>query len=194
MYNSTIQPKRGECVDCVDGRQKNLIAGRCQSHYSAYRNLISQQRISKREADKDGLSLEEKELQDLVNDLDAVFSRWLRLSNTDKEDNCECFTCGKKMSYKVMQCGHYIGRSCYFLRFDTRNTRVQCKTCNEFKNGNISEYTKRLEQEHKGITEILMEESRLVYKPSRDELRQMIAEYSSKIDVLKEERKTITNN
>ena len=193
-YNSTIRDKIGICVDCDDGRMKKLVSNRCQTHYSKYRNLISQQRIAQREATKDNVGLEEKELHDLISDLDAIYSRWLRLSSADENGNVVCFTCGNVLSWKKAHCGHYISRKTMFLRWDTRNTKIQDEQCNVYKYGNIAEYTKRLEAENKGITDILIEESALIHKWSREELRQMIAEYSSKIDVLKEERKTITNN
>lgn len=36
-FNSTIQQKTGECMDCQDGQQKPIIAGRCQFHYKLFR-------------------------------------------------------------------------------------------------------------------------------------------------------------
>lgn len=42
MYNSTIKPKRGQCVDCPEGSsEKYLIAGRCDPHYKIHRANIS---------------------------------------------------------------------------------------------------------------------------------------------------------
>lgn len=37
MYNSTIKPKIGQCVDCPPGTQNYLTAGRCKTHYWNYR-------------------------------------------------------------------------------------------------------------------------------------------------------------
>jgi len=47
-----------------------------------------------------------------------------------------------------------------------------------------AEFGKKLEIERSGITEILLEESRIIHKWSRDELLQMIAEYSLKVKAL----------
>lgn len=187
-YNSTIQQKTGLCIDCNDGREKPITAGRCNNHYRTYRNLVSQQRVSQREAARENKTIEEKDLSDLIKDCDILYSRWLRMSSADKDGNCQCYTCGKTVSWKSIDCGHYISRRETFLRFDPRNTKPQCVSCNRMKDGNLSEYSQRLNKENPGITEILQEESNLVYKFTRDELRQMRTELSQKIDCLKLEK------
>jgi len=47
------------------------------------------------------------------------------------------------------------------------------------------EYSNRLEKECKGVTDILRDEARLVHKPTRDEIRAIISEYSPKVKELK---------
>lgn len=130
--------------------------------------------------------LKEEGLQDLIKEADAVFSRWLRLSGADSDGNVSCYTCDVTKHWTLQQNGHYIKRGNLFLRFDPRNCRVQCEGCNVYKNGNYIEYTRRLEAEHSGITEYLMIEGALVYKPTRDEIRGIITEYTLKLKLLKQ--------
>jgi hypothetical protein len=125
-------------------------------------------------------------LPELIDRLDGLVSKYVRWSATHNENmEIECYTCGDWRPRMVMDAGHYITRNCMFLRFDvSRNIRPQCHVCNRSKYGMAAEFGKKLEIERSGITEILLEESRIIHKWSRDELLQMIAEYSLKVKAL----------
>ena len=69
--------------------------------------------------------------QALIQDLDYVFSRIVRLQAADSLGNCECYTCNSLKHWSLQQCGHYVPRGNMALRWDFRNCRVQCKNCNE---------------------------------------------------------------
>jgi hypothetical protein len=129
-----------------------------------------------------------EDLSGLISDADTVFSRYLRMSAADDKGIVKCFTCGCKKHFSLMQCGHYIKRGNLFLRLNERNCRPQCQTCNynQKTDGEKAKFTAGLEKENPGITEILKEESAVVYKPTRSELRAIISEYSAK---LKEQQK-----
>jgi Bacteriophage Lambda NinG protein len=131
-------------------------------------------------------SVNEIDLSDLIDDADAIFSKYIRMSAADEFGNSVCYTCGCYRRWQVQQAGHFISRSCYLLRWDVRNVKVQCKGCNEFRDGNLGAYTSRLESEFPNLPGILMEEARIIYKPSREEIRAIITEYSNKIECLKE--------
>jgi len=176
-YNSTIKIKHKPCSRC--GKVGPIFSkGRCQQCATIENTL------AKMEDDSERL-IKEEGLQDLIKQADEVFSRWLRLSGSDKEGNVSCFTCGVTKHWTFQQNGHYIKRGNLFLRFDPRNCRVQCEGCNVYKDGNYSEYTQRLEAERPGITEYLLEESRIAYKPTRDEIKGIIKEYRLKLKLLK---------
>lgn len=81
----------------------------------------------------------------LIKEVDALHSRLVR-NIYAKNGQCECFTCGKLKPISEMQCGHYISRSCMWLRFDMRNTFCQCVSCNIFKNGNYVVFTEKIIQ------------------------------------------------
>jgi hypothetical protein len=133
--------------------------------------------------------IEEEDLSGLIQDGDAVFSQFIRLKYADKEGKVQCYTCPTKKHYTLMQNGHYVNRANLYLRFDERNCRPQCQGCNEFESGNMAVYTANLEKECKGITDILRSEATLVHKPTRDEIRQVIAEYSPLVTRLKAQLK-----
>jgi hypothetical protein len=169
-YNSTIKVKQKICKSC--GRLSYIFSkGRCE-------DCSRIEDFNKREEKE---TLKEEDLRGLIEDADALFSRWIRLKYSDKNGMAICYTCGVKKRFQEMQCGHYISRKSYLLRWDERDCRVQCEYCNCHKHGNLAEFGRRLELENPGITEILLEESRIVYKPTREELRAIIAEFTEKL-------------
>lgn len=94
-----------------------------------------------------------KGVSKLMKELDAVFSRYVRLKNADSEGIVSCYTCGHRNHYKKMQNGHYISRFYKKYRFDERNCRVQCSMCNMWKSGDIPTFRIRLVQEL-GLAEV----------------------------------------
>lgn len=172
-HNSTIRLKEKTCLGC--GRLKLIFSkGKC----------VDCARISRIFERDEKETIEQEDLSGLIEDADAVYSTHLRLSNS-VDGECKCYTCGKKITVGQAQCGHYIYRKCYYLRWDSRNTRVQCEDCNVYNKGNLSVFARKLEDENEGITEILLEESRIVYKLGREELRIIISDCTEKINQLK---------
>jgi hypothetical protein len=174
-YNSTIKVKKKICKNC--GKSEYIFSrGRCQQ-------------CAKVEDFKPIGKNSDNEFPDLVADIDALVSRYVRFKAADKDEQAPCFTCGTKKHWSELDCGHYIKREVMYLRFDySRNLRPQCVNCNRIKHGNISEYTKRLELEKPGITDILYEESKMVYKYSREELKALVVELNQKLKQLHNER------
>jgi hypothetical protein len=176
MRNSTIRLKKKVCIRC--GKECYWFSHkRCIDCARIEDSLARMEEESERVIEEEGLS-------DLIKMADDAFSKWLRLSNADKDGLVICYTCDLGMRWQDSQCGHYVKRGNLFLRWDTRNTRVQGECCNKYKGGNYPEYTKRLEEEHPGITTILYEEGNLVYKPTREEIRNIYTEYSRKLKLL----------
>jgi hypothetical protein len=175
VYNSTIQLKQKTCISC--GKPCIWFSKqRCQECARIEDTLAK---------DKSSV-IEEEDLRGLIDDADALVSRYVRLKAVDKKTNMiRCFTCGNKQTYGETDCGHYVPRTCMYLRFDLRNLRPQCHTCNRIKYGRVAVFAQNLEKENPGLPEILLEESRVVYKIGRDELRQIISEFTEKIQKLK---------
>lgn len=173
-YNSTISVKLKECIVC--GKPKGWFSRkRCKE-------CATMQDTLERENEK----IEHNEdLSDLIADCDGLFSKIIRLKYSDKNGNCKCYTCPEIKHWTLMQNGHYISRGSMFLRFDERNCKPQCEYCNCHKHGNLKVFAANLEQEQKGITEILLEESHIIYKYTRDELKQLKINLSSQLKRLK---------
>lgn len=177
-HNSTIALKTKKCVvcgkDCVwFSRKRCATCAKIQD---------TQKRMEQATEDM----IQENDLSTIISDLDAIFSQWVRMSAASKDGYLNCFICDSRVHWKEAQNMHYIKRGAsLYLRFDPRNNKAGCKTCNEVKDGNYIEYAKKLELATPGITDILYEEGNLVTKPSKDELKQLISDYSGKVKELK---------
>lgn len=175
-YNSTIKLKKKNCVRC--GEPSFIFSrGRCSQ-------------CAKIEDNQEIPEHSDNELDVLINELDGVFSQYIRLNSAGTNGLVSCYTCGVVKDWREMQCGHFVPRANMFLRFDERNCRPQCNTCNVHKHGNIPAFTRNLNEEKIGITEILYQEAATVYKYSRSELKGMILDYTKKVRFLKEDLTT----
>jgi len=171
MYQgSTIQPKIGECSVC--GKYGPLIAGMCHTDY------WNKNRMKAAAKARNKTMSGEKGLQNLIDDLDAVFSKVVRLKAADDNGYVECYTCGKVDSWKCMDCGHFVPRDNMSTRYCEANCKPQCKICNQANDGNGMAFAEHLDSDRPGLSEMLREQGREVQDYSRDELKGMFANYS----------------
>lgn len=70
------------------------------------------------------------ELQKLEKQADDWFSRMVRLRASDSRGMGKCCSCGKFVDIKYNDCGHFIPRGYYSVRWDSMNAHLQCKGCN----------------------------------------------------------------
>ena len=167
-----------EIIDRLDKKTKRK---------NAVKKVVSKLR---NEAYAEG-NLEDAERQYLINELDFVFSRIVRMSAADKHGYCECYTCENKKHWSLQQCGHFVKRGNTQIRWDFRNARIQCKNCNENLGGNLEVFQQRLNEEHKGLPEQLKEIARDPYKWSREELKQLLIDLRHKLRII--ETKFVNN-
>jgi Bacteriophage Lambda NinG protein len=131
------------------------------------------------------------ERQALMQDLDYTFSRIVRMTEADaKQGLCKCYTCKRVQHWSVMDCGHFISRKCNQLRFSKLNCRVQCKECNQIKNGNLEIFAEHLNIEQRGLVGQLQEMEREPFKYSRDELKQLLIDFRAKLRIVESKFKT----
>ena len=120
----------------------------------------------------------------LIQDLDDAISRYVRIKEADSIGRVNCYTCTSRGHWKEFDCGHYIPRANMSLRWDLRNLRPQCKTCNQLNYGNIESFAKNLNEEQAGLAAQLLDDSREPYKWSRDEMKQLLIDIRAKLKVV----------
>jgi len=67
--------------------------------------------------------------------LDKQFSLYIRYRDVEDNGYGNCCTCGKLITVKSGQCGHFISRKEMATRFDEQNAALQCVKCNIFDQG-----------------------------------------------------------
>ncbi len=171
-YNSTIISKKRKlacgCFDFAFSKNK------CRHHA-----IIdsTNKRIAEYEESEDAESW-----QSLRDDLDYVYSQWVRISASGSDGMCECYTCGKIYRYQNMDCGHFIPRDNNGTRFLPENTKPQCKTCNQYKDGNEEAFAIHLELD--GISVAwLRQVGREVSRPTISELKELLILYRNKLRI-----------
>ena len=109
-------------------------------------------------------------------ELDSWFSKYIRLKYS-KDGNCICYTCGYTANWKKLQNGHLA------TRFDERNCRPQCFTCNMYRNGMIPNFSANLEKElGEGITKELYKKAQEITKDYP--YKEKVAYYKDKVEEL----------
>ena len=130
-------------------------------------------------------TLEQKGFKELIKVLDKVYSEYIRLRTSDSNGYCRCITCGRVYHWKSLDCGHFIGRGNYSVRFNELNTAPQCVECNSYNGGERVKFEKTLINIH-GIeaVEELKRIAKQEERPTNEELRKMIIMYKEKLKIL----------
>lgn len=187
--NLIPRSKFGDCVDCGAKNTNCVKVGKELFCIDCRNNVKRKQQIEKynimnklRQIGNKDEAMAERQM--LIHDLDFVFSRYIRIREANVSGIVSCFTCDKNAHYSKMQLGHYIKRGETLLRWDNRNAKVQCPTCNCSLHGNMDVYTERLNKEYPGLPDQLREESRDVNKFSREELKQLLIDLRFKLKMV----------
>ena len=81
-----------------------------------------------------------------------------------------------------MQNGHFISRRSRILRWDERNCKIQCYSCNVMRYGESYIFGVKLNQEYGyNIADELLIESKKIIKKSDEDLKELIKLYEDKI-------------
>jgi hypothetical protein len=118
--------------------------------------------------------------------LDTIFSKFIRLSNADKNGYCNCFTCGSRAYWTNdgVDAGHFMSRKHYSTRWDERNVKPQCKICNMYRNGEQYKFSQIL---GKDLSEELYQLSKKTVKYSTGELNSMAEHYKKLVKELEKD-------
>lgn len=176
MHNSTLIARKKICVSC-NTEQYIFSKGRCKQCSTVQDTA---KRISAHEQETDTESI-----QNVIEDLDLVFSRYNRLKYADKDGMLYCYTSGRHLHWTVAQNGHYISRANMATRWMEDNCRPQSEHDNCFLHGNLKMFAEKLEIEKPGITEYLYEQSKTISKPTLSELKELLSIYREKLKTVK---------
>lgn len=117
----------------------------------------------------------------LIAKLDKIYSWYLKESRAI-DGTASCITCDRKFNAYDMDCGHYISRRFMSLRYDERNTHLQCVNCNRFQQGNIDVYTIKMVQMYgDNILEELNKIRNSSIKITNIELEEKLSYYMSEL-------------
>jgi len=174
--------KFGDCVECGAKKTNCVKHGKSLYCLGCRDKAKKKKQIEKAESRDDKRSGVESN-DSLREDLDFVFSRYVRIREADTNGIAQCYTCDSKMHWTKLQAGHFIKRSDTGLRWDSRNAKPQCVECNCNKHGNIDEYTKRLDAQFPGISEELKQEGREVNKFTREDLKSILLDLRHKLKI-----------
>lgn len=117
----------------------------------------------------------------LIKKLDVVFSKYIRLSNADKNGFCKCITCGNRFFWSKIQAGHFMSRKHYSTRWNEDNVKPQCVACNVYRAGEQYKYSLYLGNK---LSEELHDKSKQIRKFTSLELEEMYNHYNDKIKAL----------
>lgn len=123
----------------------------------------------------------------LVKELDAIFSRYIRLSNVDYNWLCKCITCGAKVHRKNIQNWHFITRGNYKYRRREDNCFPQCMPCNIYKSWNYISYTLFMIWRYWQEFVKNMQEDKELVKISTVQIREMIDHYTNAVNIILEQ-------
>lgn len=76
----------------------------------------------------------------------AVFSKFIRLRDSDERGYCRCISCSTiKQWNDGIDAGHFIPvGSDQALKYEEMNVNGQCTSCNKYKSGNLISYRQGL--------------------------------------------------
>lgn len=181
------QLKYGQCIRCPENSAPKLLETKylCRYHNIEKKKQEKSNKIVKLvdRAEK------KKSIPKLVHDLDTVFSLFIRLRDSDKDGFGRCVTCSTIKHYTRMDCGHFITRGEYSIRWDPFNTAIQCKQCNGFKGGEQVRFKEAINKRWGPNTAENLEIKRHFSKKlDRFELQFLISEYTEKANALMQEK------
>ena len=122
--------------------------------------------------------MKSKPIGKLVADLDKVFSLFIRARDMNEEGVSSCVTCGKLMTLKTSQCGHFISRRHYATRWEEKNCAAQCVGCNMYQHGKQYEFGLAIDKRYGvGTSWKLLIQSKNTFKKDRSILQILINKY-----------------
>ena len=135
-------------------------------------------------------AMKDRSISWLLNTLQRVFNKWIRLYYSDENGYCKCCTCGVTRKYNDrMDAGHWkiVGNSA--TRFDAKNVHPQCRYCNKWRNGRTEAHRIHIDSLHgKGTADAIEARHKKLEQWDRFELIERIKEYRVAVKQLKQKK------
>lgn len=185
-FNSSIRIKEGNCSHPGCSHYGPLTKGKCSRHYWQDNKMKSVARLEEKELQQN------ESLSTVIDDLDIIFSQYVRLKTSDENGYCVCRGCFQVFYWTEMECCHYIPRSHSNTRFLEENCVCGCHNCNKNEGGKLSSYSAHfgniIEKDRLGGVELLEEQARTTYNYSISELKSLMSYYSKEVSQMKKSK------
>lgn len=175
-HNSTITVKEKPC-SCGCGNSGYPFSGGLL--YPCWKRLKGKPiaKISSKRLD----SLNDDDLSVLIDELDTIFSRYIRIRDADNKGIITCYGCGSQKRWRDAHCSHFMPRTHLATRWLPVNAAASCAGCNTLGRGRLDKFEILLESKQNGLVEWLRELALQVTKPHKHELKELLIELRSKL-------------
>ena len=125
----------------------------------------------------------------LVDRLDTVFSKYIRLRDAMPNGTFRCISCGKLKLISQADCGHFHSRKHMGTRFDEDNCHAECRYCNRFSADHLIGYRenliKKIGEQRFALLEVKAHDTK---KWSHFELEMLIKYYKAHVERLTKQK------
>lgn len=180
---------RGLCSYCknkqtMDEQSKKPIKHRIRSA------PIKRKRKPKSSNKKKKQGLKSKTLTYYKKRLWSIFSKFIRLRDSDENGYITCITCDRPLFWKQSQAGHFIPQhNNPNTIFNEQNVHAQCPQCNIYLHGNQYLYSKKIDSIYGiGTSEEIYLLSKVDKKFTSEEYQELTKEYNEKVNKILQEK------
>ena len=127
-------------------------------------------------------------LTQLKNELDKVFSKYVRAKHADDSGYVRCVTCNRKHLVGNAHAGHFASRRHMATRWDEDNVKPQCFQCNITDQGRQWRFGQYLDSIEQGLAATVMARSEARTKNSANLLIAATEHYRGLLQELEEQK------
>lgn len=111
-----------------------------------------------------------------------IFSKYIRLRDSNAQGIGLCFTCRKPIHWTKGDCGHGVPRQHKGTKYNEQNNHLQCKSDNGFQGGMREAYKAEMDKRYgAGTWDKMLVASRQPFKLSKVEIDLMATFYHKKV-------------
>ena len=124
-----------------------------------------------------------------VDQLDRIFSLYIRLRDALPNGMVKCISCGRYFPFTQVDCGHFYSRIHTSTRWDEDNCNAECRYCNRMSSEHLIGYRANLVRKI-GEQRVALLEVKAHQTVKRDDyvLKLLIEDYKKKVEALLKEK------